>query len=293
MKKKWLFLLAVAMILSAPTVFADPITSPEMKTTSSSPGYNDTFYTYYSTLTGFKSGGKWGFYNSSKTVYIPPVYTDIEAMNSEYIKVKMNGAWGVIDKYGEFVLPEEYQDITTLSGLSNCFKVEQGYSYGVVDRYNNVIVPVAYQNVSVLNSSYIKLVQNSMAGVYSITEGRNIIEPQYDDIRVLGSYFTQKQNGQWGVIDRTNKVYVPAEYDDVEILNNKYFKVKSNKVWGTVDLNGQKIIAPKYDKIELGKAQYLKVKLSGKWGVVTFDGTLVAPIVNGPFQINKVVNGLN
>ena len=38
-----------------------PINNPNAGISGLKPGYEDTYYTHYKTITGYKSNGKWGF----------------------------------------------------------------------------------------------------------------------------------------------------------------------------------------------------------------------------------------
>lgn len=294
MKKSLLiFALALLCLLTTKNMsFCDTnaITSPEMKSPYDHPSYNDTYFTYYSNITGYKSNGLWGFYSkSNSSVNIPPMYTDIEGLNYNYIKVERGGKWGLIDTQGYQILQTSYDDIETFNiNLNDYFKVKLNGSYGIVDSYGNEKVPPIFQSISNLNNNYLKVSMNDKYGVISSNDASVVVSISYDDVGILDKYFKIKFGGKWGLIDKLQNSIVPANYDDIKILNNKYFAVKSSKVWGTFDKNsGEEVIKPTYDKIEVGKANYLKVKHNGKWGATTYEGKIVIPITKGPLEINK------
>lgn len=271
------------------------ITSAEMKSPNRYPAYNDTYFTYYSDITGYKSNGYWGFYSkTNRYVNIPPMYSDIEGLDSNYIKVKRGGLWGLINTNGDQILQPNYSEIKTFYfGNRDFFEVKSNGYWGIVDSNGVQIVPTQYQYISRLNDSYLSVKQNNQYGVYSVYEGKEIITTKYDGITMLEPWIMAKQNGGWGLIDAEENVIVPFKYDDIKKLNSSYFAVKNYKSWGTVSSKtGEEVIAPKYDKIEYGRLNYLKVKLNGKWGAVDYTGKLVVPIVKGPFEINKVLKTL-
>ncbi len=292
-----LFLATGSGALWQQSTFADTtssaITSPEQHTYSRRPAYDDTYFTYYARIIGYKSRGLWGFYSEDGVINIPPMYSDIEALNSQYIKVKKNGGWGVIDVNGYPKIQPLFESISTISiGTNDLFVVKLYGSYGVLDESGNQIVPIVYQSINKLDDSYLEIVQNYKHGVYALYEGREIISPAYQDIKMLNQWFMFKQENKWGILGGGERIIVPARYDDIKFLNNNYFNVKNNKVWGTVNMQGEVVIQPKYDKIEIGKAQYLKVKHNGKWGACTYDGNIVVTIDKGPLEINRVLKQL-
>ena len=266
------------------------ITSPDMKTYDKSPGYDDTYFTYYNDITGYKSNGLWGFYSkNNRDINIPPMYDDIEALDSNYIKVKRGGKWGIISTNGYQLINTFYDNIEIFGGyMSGKFRVRLNGKYGIIDENNNAIVPPLYQSIYRINDEYIKVEKDSKYGIISMYNGKITVSISYDDVNYLNPYFKIKFGGKWGLIDKLQNSIVPAKYDDIKILNNNYFIVKNYNVWGTVDKNtGEEVISPKYDKIEVGKANYLKVKHGGKWGAVTNNGEIVIPINKGPFEINR------
>ena len=273
--------------------FADstePITKPDMRSYSRTPGYNDTYFTYYADITGYKSNGLWGFYSqNNRSINIPPMYDDIEALDSKYIKVKRGGRWGIVSTDGYQLINTSYDNIETFGGYSSGkFKVRLNGNYGIVDENDTVIIPPLYQSIYRINDQYIKAEKEYKYGIIDMYNGKIAVSISYDDVNFLNPYFKVKFGGKWGLIDKLQNTIVPANYDDIKILDNKYFAVKNYKVWGMVDKNtGEEIIAPKYEKIETGKANYYKVRHGGKWGAVTATGEIVIPINKGPLEINR------
>ena len=304
MRKRFIFAFILTILFAIYFVFnsnyskaqdASAITNAEMRSPNRYPAYNDTYFTYYSDITGYKSNGYWGFYSkTNRYVNIPPMYSDIEGLDSNYIKVKRGGLWGLINTNGDQILQPNYSDIKTFYfGSRDFFEVKSNGYWGIVDSNGVQIVPTQYQYISKLNDSYLSVKQNNQYGVYSVYEGKEIITTKYDGITMLEPWIMAKQNGGWGLIDAEENVIVPFKYDDIKKLNNSYFAVKNYNAWGTVSSKtGKEVIAPKYDKIEYGRLNYLKVKLNGKWGAVDYTGKLVVPIVKGPFEINKVLKTL-
>ena len=277
--------------------FADstePITKPDMRSYSRTPGYNDTYFTYYNDITGYKSNGLWGFYSkNNRSVNIPPMYDAIEGMDSNYIKVKRGGRWGLISTDGYQLINTNYDDIDTFGYSNGKFKVKLNGNYGIVDSNDIAIVPPLYQSLSRINDQYIKVEKDYKYGIIDMYDGKIAVSISYDDVDFLKPYFKIKFGGKWGLIDKLQNSIVPANYDDIKILDNKYFAVKNYKVWGTVDKdNGEEVIAPKYDKIETGKANYFKVKHNGKWGAVKTTGEVVIPLTKGPLEINRELKNI-
>ena len=134
--KKHLITLALFLLFCAPAIAyvttstSNPkvtnegaITNPNAGVSGLKPGVNDTYYTHYKTITGYKSNGRWGFYSENGRINLPPMFTDIEGLNMNYIKVEANGVWGLIDSEGNEIIVPKYDDIEAMQ--NDLFKVEQ------------------------------------------------------------------------------------------------------------------------------------------------------------------------
>ena len=72
--------------------YADSNYNSLPKNSSMIPKEEDTEFTYYSNIVGYKYKNMWGFYlKDNQSVGLAPVYSKIEGLNSNYIKVKPIG----------------------------------------------------------------------------------------------------------------------------------------------------------------------------------------------------------
>ena len=245
--------------------YADNNYNSSSKSSSMIPKEEDTEFTYYSNIVGYKYKDLWGFYlKDNQSVGLPPVYSEIAGLNSDYIKVKKNGKWGLIDTNCKQVIQPFYDDIVSYSADS-FIVTKDGYN-GIIDKQEKIIVPVYYQSVSPFDNNYIKVSKNNRFGLVSVNDGTEVVPANYDDIVVMKNYFKVKSGNKWGVIDNNKKTIVSAGYDDIKILNKKYFGVKNNKKWGAVEIKtGKEVVAPSYEKIAIGESGNLRGRKNGKW----------------------------
>lgn len=136
---------------------------------------------------------------------------------------------------------------------------------------------------------------------------KTVVEPKYQIIKEFqGNYARFKNNGLWGILDKTGKVVVPADYADIGdynkgtwvkkgeaygvINNGKYTEVEgASKIWdwdeseltyakkgdkiGFIDHSGKWVIEPKFDKARAFHKGLAPVCNEKKWGYVNAKGT--------------------
>ena len=144
------------------------------------------------------------------------------------------------------------------------------------------------------------------------TDGKIILEPTYDAIKKFRNDHAIVRSGeQWGMIDKTGKLIIPVEYDEIGntfnasgvfgikgesygIIHNGTFKSieGADKVWnfkgdsgltyarkgkkvGFVNSKGEWVIEPKYDKVKSFSNGLAPVAIGKKWGYINPKGETV------------------
>lgn len=131
-----------------------------------------------------------------------------------YFPVKLNKKWGLIDAGGRVVLQPEYDAIGDF----------KKYGYAVMQKYGRV---------GLLNK-----------------QGRELIPPKYDDLKVLDSTLIAVMDlGEWMVINPEGKLILPKGYSRVQVWDGKFLAYLQNKKWGIVNHQGKVIAEPKYDEV--------------------------------------------
>jgi hypothetical protein len=142
------------------------------------------------------------------------------------------------------------------------------------------------------------------------TKGVVVVEPTYQIIKpFVGGFANVKLNDKWGVIDKTGKIKVAIEYDDLGdmyknttwakkgtvfglVFDNKFTPVDGAvKIWdfehqdltyakkgdkiGFIDLKGKWVIEPKFDKARAFVKNIAPVCEGKKWGYINTKGEYI------------------
>ena len=112
--------------------------------------------------------------------------------------------------------------------------------------------------------------------------GKVIVSPQYDDIKrynfVETGLIKVKLNNKWGLIDQTGRIVVSPQYDDIncyKFVETGLIKVKLNNKWGLIDQTGQMIIPCQFDSIGNFYGGKATVTLNGEESIIDRQGNFI------------------
>lgn len=165
--------------------------------------------------------------------------------------------------------------------------VKKDFLFGVVDVYGDVIIPISYSNLKTNYGDYGVGVstKNGKWGVVGI-DNKIKIPIEYDKITIIneGNYVCLKKSGKWGFADMyTGEIIVPVSWSNI-IYNNQvsvldYVWVdKGDGTFFYYDIASQRILFPEtegYSETNSFNEQgYACVKKGSKYGAVLKDGSI-------------------
>ncbi len=213
-----------------------------------------------------------------ETVKLSEEYSDQKAIFEGLIIVIKNNIYGVVDvESGNPILEFKYEDIKYLPATSD-FLVKSNNKYGVIGKDTSIKVRTVYDEIKIMdNQNGLYLVkQNNLYGVID-TKGKTIISPEYEQIGIDISKFTQ--NG------------IENQY----VLLNKIIPVKNNQdLWGMFDIKGQLVkdfiftgigcsssnlskIANSYPAVVIPSYQVIIVEKDKHYNIITTSGEELIP----------------
>ncbi len=160
--------------------------------------------------------------------------------------------WGYIDRFGKFVIKQQYAQATEFSEGSAAVAIgkkkkdgEVYHRWGYIDR-----------------------------------KGKWIIEPRYNWARKfseglaavrIGSY----QQGKLGYLDTTGKMVIDMAYKHACDFSEGLAAVKSNGKWGYINKQGEWVIRPQFDGANEFAEGLAGVCLDDKWGYINKQGGFI------------------
>lgn len=221
---------------------------------------------------------------------VKPVYDEVREFHNGMAAVAIGVypfpvKWGFVDKSGKEAVKPKYDRVYDFSddlGMVIIGK-DQNSKYGFVDKQGNEIIKPKYMYAEPFFEGKALVAKGAYSEVLIDKTGRelkeNVKKYKADKFiktsdKSLGRFMT---NGKWGLTDNmSDKVIVPAKYDDAMNYAGGIAAVKLNGKWGYVDSSGKEIVKPQFDDAGYFSNDILAaVKINKKWGFVNKSGKLV------------------
>lgn len=194
----------------------------------------------------------------------------------DYLIIKEDNEFGLIDDYGRKILPCCYEEIFVRrrNRFVVCQKEEDGkIHWGVIDDDNRIVISIEYDNINnekpccdnigdgffqcfthcnpecegVTNGKYHNNPSNSTGQIWFNIDGVRLHQGK---AKILSDDFLAVfANDSWGIVTQTGEKVVNYQYDDVAAILGKLVVKKHNK-FGVLDKHGGVIITPSYTCIE-------------------------------------------
>ena len=224
-------------------------------------------------------------------------YADVFGLGRKAI-VANKGKYGIINEYGELVLPLEYDFVeqpSTFSNYASIFLATKQNAVTIFDEELNVIPITGIVSYLDNEGSIFVTNQENKKGVVGY-RGKQTIPFLYDTLyqewsvpRING--YIAKKDGFYGFISRDNKIIQPFEYNYIYVLDGNAVYVDQNGKVGIFDEDVNITIPFEYDAIHntYGYSDYETlfpnvkkiyiVEKDGKIGTIDDKNNVIIPII--------------
>jgi hypothetical protein len=254
-----------------------------------------------------------GYINSTGKVVIPLIYEDGLSFTDDITPVKKNGRWGYINLHGkpitEFVYEKAWSMQNSLAG------VRLNGKEGCINNKGEIVIPIEYDYVGFYNEGLIPVAKDGLWGYVDINNQVKIPFIYEETYEFSGKFGFVFYKGKYGMIDKTGKWIIPAEFNSFEpypwlhlvvmerdqhyeIWNeegikltdqvftmvqeefNEYLRVGTGDFQGIINSKGEVIVAPEYSFIEITESGTITLGKDGKFGVYDIESkSITLPII--------------
>lgn len=214
-----------------------------------------------------------------------------------------NGKMGVIDKYGNWILPCRFDYLTyEYSRKSLILKIEHKNKFGLYSQDLGVVIPPKYDSLirGLIDQTYY-VYKDGKAGVIN-TKGEVIVGQDFSEIiDGMGDYFIANKKGSLGVIKVNGKTTTSFNYRDTlglfgywdytqrEFERNFQTFLREDSSIAVVNHAGVEIVPALYDTLIYQRNferyrkdsrfhDYFIVKNRGMYGLISNDLELLRPV---------------
>lgn len=223
---------------------------------------------------------KQGFINEKNEIILPLIYDDIIHYSDSFYYVTLDKKIGLYNLYThKTIIEPTYENMYELlqTKHNTFFAVKKDNLYGLIDWNGDVIIPFQYKYLNRLDDTLVRVfLQDWKTGIYNIAKQKEVIPPIYNEIKLLYNYnektflYKVEIEKKFGIIDSKYKLTVPAEFDDVdEIDNYLIYKLKKGNLYGIYISNTiYPYIQPKYESIQPDK----QIFVHNGWSFILLKG---------------------
>jgi len=192
--------------------------------------YITTYEFYTDSPIGYQvvSNGKTGVIQMDGTVTIPVIYDFIGEFNEQKTAwARLNGKLGGIGIDNTIVLPFKFDEIGIFR--DGYAKASVDGAWGIIDKYGNIVITPKYSFVNSLVEEMAAVQMNNQWGFCHIS-GREVVAPKYQAVENFKEGYAAVQlNNKWGFIDKDGVVVVQPIYDTVTDFNGGFSIAVSGK----------------------------------------------------------------
>lgn len=205
-------------------------------------------------------------------------FDEVVSIDGEYLIIKNNDKYGVINLQGEEQIPCEYDSLSL--SFDKTYIAKKGDKYGLVNISNEVLVEFKYISMTYrkaanfieadIELSKTDIIDSSLKTVLS-----NVI---ISEVNTEKGYMRLRVNNDYKYYN-----FQFEEKQSQEVMpTNTLFLVKENEKYGYENKNGERVVDCIYDDgTEQNAYGYVAVKKDGVWGSLKSDGTVcLSPSVN-------------
>ncbi len=175
---------------------------------------------------------------------------------------------------GELVLEPNYEAIGEFKRFGYAVMQREG-QVGLLGPTGEEIVEPAYDDLKVLDSTLFAVMKFSSWRVINL-RGELVLEEGYEQVRVLpGGFMAFTRAGKWGIVNYSGQLIAQPAYDGVQPLNDQYFVTKNNSQKGLLTNEGTEILPTCAEEIRIYNDSLFLYKLPAGWGGVDQNGDIV------------------
>lgn len=217
----------------------------------------------------------WGYIDFTGKVSIGYKYDEAQAFVGEHAVVKYLGGYGVINSFGEWVVPARHEKIEIIK--PNLFLIQNGQFKQLRNQRNELI----FETYNSIINHPIGLVEKDSRGKLGFIDpkGNPKLRLEYDSISdvLSGQYVILIRDGYYSLVTLEGKIIIPdySQFEKIFPFTQNFIGMQKDGKYGYFDLEGRLRIANQYEMVGTWQEDRGPVMLKGKWGFVDGQERLV------------------
>ena len=216
-------------------------------------------------------------------------YDEIEAIANEdenarkwyesnVLKVKKDGKYGLINFEGKEILPIEYTEISPLKGLERSLLIQKEDQIGLYNHISEqIVIEPKFAEIKALGETYdygyIVKDHEGKFGVIS-PDKKVILENKYEDIKQVSGndMYVVTENKKLKLINSKEEEILTTGFEDIVDINGEDIIIQSQNKYGVMNTSGEKTVDTIYDSLQPVYSEYYIASKDSKYGIIDKNG---------------------
>lgn len=192
--------------------------------------------------------GKFGLLNEEDSVLIKPQYESMDSYynfssgKTDYLIVKQNARFGVIDLSNKVVIPFKYKSFSKIYIRDHIvLEDEEGYILCSM-KDNSIFQSLYFNDIRETSGPYAIIEKEGKEALLNKLTLALLFPFQYEEIVIVDedSLFSVRLNDKYGIVDKNNKAIIPYMYDEwLYKVGGDKFVVKKDNQYGIINSKNQ------------------------------------------------------
>jgi hypothetical protein len=192
------------------------------------PEYDNIKFDHSRKVFHIKKDSLTGLYIEATKKLTPILFQSVYSDGMQYINVKKNGYYGIINYKTEEIIACKYDKIDNL-GSGAGFRVKYNGKSGLYTEKGKELIPVLYDSIAIFSlaakhTGLYKIILNGRQGIIDAV-GRTIVPPLYEDIAEKGNLLMVWAGKKAGLYTVLGKQVCDTVYQDFKLSTTKYSRV--------------------------------------------------------------------
>ncbi len=201
------------------------------------------------------------------------LFFTVELIAQQQFPIKVDSKWGLMNANGEIISPPIYEAMGQFRKFGYAH-IQQNKKVGLIDTLGNVVIQPKYNEIKILDENLFAI-KTDQWNVIDRTQNPKL-QSAYNRIDLISPGFLRIQSAnKWGIAQLNGSVICIPSFEEVSAFGN-YFKIKNEEKLGLMDQSGKIILTPENDKISIFDSNTFLFFRNRKWGVVNSNGEIIA-----------------
>ena len=192
--------------------------------------------------------GRFGLFDENDSVLISPQYESMDSYynissgNKDYLVVKQNSHYGVINFSNEVLIPLKYKSFSKIYIRDHiALEDEKGYILRSL-KDNSIFQSLHFNDIRETSGPYAVIEKEGKEALLNKLTLDLLFPFKYEEIVIVDedSLFSVRLNGKYGIVDKNDKTIIPCMYDEwLYKVGGDKFVVKKDNQYGIINSKNQ------------------------------------------------------